>query len=206
MSEIFDYLIAGGGTAGCVLANRLSADSGVTVALIEAGPPDDDPAIQVPAMVAKAIGNPRQSWGYQTVPQRAVDNRVLPVPRGRVLGGCSSINGMVYFRGHPREYDEWQQPGWRYADLRPYFERLENYEAAHTPAPGRSGQCHRHPAPESLGPALPGGRRYSRPAALRGFQRRRSRRVRSAAGNDPPRTARVRSDGVFESRTTPAES
>ncbi len=112
---------------------------GVTVALIEAGPPDDDPAIRVPAMVAKAIGNPRQSWGYQTVPQRHVDNRVLPVPRGRVLGGCSSINGMVYFRGHPREYDEWQQPGWRYADLLPYFQRLENYEAAHTPQRARGG-------------------------------------------------------------------
>jgi choline dehydrogenase len=132
-SDGFDYVIAGAGTAGCVLANRLSAEAGVTVALIEAGPPDDDPAIRVPAMVAKAIGNPRQSWGYQTVPQRHVDNRVLPVPRGRVLGGCSSINGMVYFRGHPREYDEWQQPGWRYADLLPYFRRLENYQAAHTP-------------------------------------------------------------------------
>ena len=139
MSDRYDYVIAGGGTAGCVLANRLSADPGVTVALIEAGPPDDDLAIRVPAMVAKAIGNPRQSWGYHTVPQRAVDNRVLPVPRGRVLGGCSSINGMVYFRGHPREYDEWRQPGWTYADLAPYFERLENYEAAHTPPRHRGG-------------------------------------------------------------------
>ena len=138
-SDGFDYVIAGAGTAGCVLANRLSAEAGVTVALIEAGPPDDDPAIRVPAMVAKAIGNPRQSWGYQTVPQRHVDNRVLPVPRGRVLGGCSSINGMVYFRGHPREYDEWQQPGWRYADLLPYFLRLENYQAAHTPQRARGG-------------------------------------------------------------------
>jgi choline dehydrogenase len=139
MSAAFDYVIAGAGTAGCVLANRLSADAGVTVALIEAGPPDDDPAIRVPAMVAKAIGNPRQSWGYHTVPQRQVDGRVLPVPRGRVLGGCSSINGMVYFRGHPREYDEWRQPGWRYADLEPYFERLENYEAAHTPQRHQGG-------------------------------------------------------------------
>jgi choline dehydrogenase-like flavoprotein len=139
MSDTFDYVIAGGGTAGCVLANRLSADASVTVALIEAGPPDDDPAIHVPAMVAKAIGNARQSWGYQTVPQRHVDNRVLPVPRGHVLGGCSSINGMVYFRGHPREYDEWRQPGWAYADLLPYFERLENYEAAHTPQRSRGG-------------------------------------------------------------------
>jgi choline dehydrogenase len=139
MSDGFDYVIAGAGTAGCVLANRLSAEAGVTVALIEAGPPDDDPAIRVPAMVAKAIGNPRQSWGYQTVPQPHADNRVLPVPRGRVLGGCSSINGMVYFRGHPREYDEWQQSGWSYADLLPYFRRLENYEAAHTPQRARGG-------------------------------------------------------------------
>jgi len=139
MSEDFDYVIAGAGTAGCVLANRLSAEAGVTVALIEAGPPDDDPAIRVPAMVAKAIGNPRLSWGYRTVPQRHADDRVLPVPRGRVLGGSSSINGMVYFRGHPREYDEWRQPGWRYADLLPYFQRLENYEAARTPLRARGG-------------------------------------------------------------------
>jgi choline dehydrogenase len=139
MSDAFDYVIAGAGTAGCVLANRLSAEAGVTVALIEAGPPDHDPAIHVPAMVAKAIGNSRQSWGYQTVPQRHVDNRTLAVPRGRVLGGCSSINGMVYFRGHPREYDEWRQPGWRHADLLPYFQRLENYAAAHTPQRRRGG-------------------------------------------------------------------
>jgi choline dehydrogenase len=138
-SDGFDYVIVGAGTAGCVLANRLSAEADVTVALIEAGPPDDDPAIHVPAMVAKAIGNPRQSWGYQTVPQCHVDNRVLPVPRGRVLGGCSSINGMVYFRGHPREYDEWQQPGWGYAGLLRYFQRLENYEAAHSPQRARGG-------------------------------------------------------------------
>jgi choline dehydrogenase-like flavoprotein len=139
MNDSVDYVIAGSGTAGCVLANRLSADRATSVALLEAGPPDDDPAIHVPAMVARAIGNPRQSWGYQTVPQRQVDNRVLPVPRGRVLGGCSSINGMVYFRGHPREYDEWQQPGWRYADLLPYFQRLENYQAARTPLRTRGG-------------------------------------------------------------------
>src|SRR5438270_13141684 len=139
MSEGFDYVIAGAGTAGGVLANRRSAEPGATVALIEAGPPDDAPAIRVPAMVAKAIGNPRQSWGCQTVPQRHVDNRMLPVPRGRVLGGCSSINGMVYFRGHPREYDDWQQPGWRHADLLPYLKRLENYEGAHSSLRSRGG-------------------------------------------------------------------
>ena len=129
MDRSFDYVIVGGGTAGCVLANRLSADPAVTVALLEAGPPDSDPAIRIPAMVAKAIGNPRNGWGYKSAPQQHADGRVLPVPRGRVLGGCSSINGMVYFRGHPREYDEWGVPGWGYADLLPYFRKLEHYAA-----------------------------------------------------------------------------
>ena len=143
-NDSYDYVIVGAGTAGCVLANRLSGDAsanhnGTSVALLEAGPRDTDPAIHVPAMVAKAIGNPRQSWGYQSVPQRHVDNRVLVVPRGRVLGGCSSINGMVYFRGHPRDYDDWGQPGWSHAALLPYFKRLENYEAAQGSERARGG-------------------------------------------------------------------
>ncbi len=135
MADTFDYIIVGAGTAGCVLAARLSEDPSVSVALLEAGGPDDDPAIHVPAMVGKAIGNPRNGWGYTSTPQVHVDHRVLPVPRGRVLGGCSSINGMVYFRGHAREYDEWNIPGWRWQDLKPYFLKLENYEGA--PAPER---------------------------------------------------------------------
>ncbi|MEN9706397.1 MAG: hypothetical protein RLZZ393_2276, partial [Pseudomonadota bacterium] len=139
MAEVFDYVIVGGGTAGCVLANRLSADPAVTVALVEAGPPDSDPAIKVPAMVGKAIGNPRNGWGYLSTPQAHADDRQLPVPRGRVLGGCSSINGMVYFRGHPAEYDAWNQPGWRYEDLLPYFLKLENYDAATTPFRAKGG-------------------------------------------------------------------
>jgi len=139
MNAGFDFIVVGAGTAGCVLAARLSEDPSVSVALLEAGPPDDDPAIHVPAMVGKAIGNPRNGWGYTTTPQTHVDNRVLPVPRGRVLGGCSSINGMVYFRGHAREYDEWNIPGWRWHDLKPYFLKLENYEAAHTPERVRGG-------------------------------------------------------------------
>src|SRR5260370_21731884 len=134
MSDIFDHVIAGGGTAGGVLANRLSAEAGVTVTVIEAGPPDDDPAIHVPAMVAKAIGNPHQSWGYQTVPQPQVDNRVLPVPRGRVLGGCSSINGMVYFPGPSREYDEMHKTRLCSAPLPPYIQRRDTNHTPPTPA------------------------------------------------------------------------
>jgi choline dehydrogenase len=139
VTEQFDYIIVGAGTAGCVLANRLTANPGVSVALIEAGPPDDDPAIHVPAMVGKAIANPRNSWGYQSAPQRHADNRALVVPRGRVLGGCSSINGMVYFRCNARDFDDWHQPGWSYADLLPYFLRMENYDAANGPHRARGG-------------------------------------------------------------------
>ncbi|RYG86896.1 choline dehydrogenase, partial [bacterium] len=139
MAEAFDYVIVGAGTAGCVLANRLSVDPGTRVALVEAGGPDVDPAIRVPAMVGKAIGNPRNGWGYKSVPQVHAEGRQLPVPRGRVLGGSSSINGMVYFRGHPREYDDWGVPGWSHADLLPYFLKLENYEAASTPWRARGG-------------------------------------------------------------------
>jgi choline dehydrogenase len=139
MNDTFDFIVVGAGTSGCVLANRLSADPSVSVALIEAGPPDDDPAIKVPAMVGKAIANPRNSWGFKSAPQQHVNGRQLIVPRGRVLGGCSSINGMVYYRGHKREYDEWNIPGWAWKDLEPYFHKLENYSASSTPERKQGG-------------------------------------------------------------------
>jgi choline dehydrogenase len=129
--DTFDYVIVGGGTAGCVLANRLSADPSVRVALLEAGPTDDSLAIKIPAAVAAAIANPHLSWHYASVPQQHLGGRVIPVPRGRVLGGCSSINGMVYFRGHRRDFDGWAAmgaTGWGYADVLPYFRKSENNE------------------------------------------------------------------------------
>lgn len=197
MSERFDYVIVGGGTAGCVLANRLSADPKITVALLEAGPTDSDPAIRVPAMVARAIANPRNSWGYSSSPQRHVDGRVMPVPRGRVLGGCSSINGMVYFRGHPREYDEWGVPGWGHADLLPYFQRLENYEAGSDhPLRARGGPVNVIDIPKPN----PLVRRFMAAADSLGFPR-----CADFNGPDPegfgPRQAAIR-DGRRESGVT----
>ena len=130
-SEEFDYLIVGAGTAGCVLANRLSADTSARVGLIEAGPSDKRFLVRIPAAVAAAIGDPAIGWGYRSVPQRNLNNRCIPLPRGRVLGGCSSINGMAYFRGHPRDFDEWVEAGatgWGYEDVLPYFRKAENNE------------------------------------------------------------------------------
>jgi choline dehydrogenase-like flavoprotein len=129
--EAFDYLIVGAGTAGCVLANRLSADPGLRVALIEAGPNDRHPFIHVPAAVAAAIATRSIGWGYSTAPQPQLGGRRIPIPRGRVLGGCSSINGMVYFRGQPKDFDDWAaagNAGWSYREVLPYFTRSENNE------------------------------------------------------------------------------
>ena len=129
---LFDYVIVGAGTAGCVLANRLSEDQANRVCLIEAGPEDRHPFIHVPALVAAALATSSISWGYWTVPQRNLNGRKIPVPRGRVLGGSSSINGMVYIRGNPKDYDDWAAAGnrgWSYREVLPYFVRSENNEA-----------------------------------------------------------------------------
>lgn len=131
-SESYDFIIVGAGTAGCVLANRLSERPDVTVCLIEAGDRDRYPLIKVPAAVAFTILNPRLGWGYETVPQPHCNNRRVMLPRGRVLGGSSSTNGMVYFRGHPGDYDDWAAAGargWSYAELLPYFLRSEHNPA-----------------------------------------------------------------------------
>jgi len=124
-----DYVIVGAGSAGCVLANRLSAAPGTRVLLLEAGPSDAHPLIHLPIGPARVISHPGYDWCYETEPQPNLANRRIAWPRGKTLGGSSSINGMVYIRGNARDYDLWAQrglTGWSYADVLPYFRRAES--------------------------------------------------------------------------------
>ena len=128
----FDYVIVGAGSAGCVLANRLTEDPNITVALLEAGGKNDSLLVRMPAGVGNLIANRGASnWGFETTPQAFLDGRRLYQPRGRGWGGSSSINGMIYIRGHARDYDQWRQmglTGWGYADVLPYFKRAQHHE------------------------------------------------------------------------------
>ncbi len=127
----FDYIIVGAGSAGCVLAARLSEDPAVRVCLIEAGPADRHPLIHIPLGVTWLIKHPRLNWCYWSAPQQHLNGRKVFLPRGRVLGGSSSINGTIYIRGHRSDYDDWAawgNPGWSYAEVLPYFRKSENNE------------------------------------------------------------------------------
>ena len=124
--DTYDYIIVGAGTAGCLLANRLSADPGARVLLLEAGGKDNYHWIHIPVGYLYLMGNPRTDWGFKTAAEPGLNGRSLDYPRGRVLGGCSSINGMIYMRGQARDYDQWRQmgnPGWAWDDVLPYFKK-----------------------------------------------------------------------------------
>lgn len=128
---MFDYVIVGGGSAGCVLAGRLSEDPAVKVCLLEAGPPDSSILIKVPAGLALLAKTQQANWGFETVPQPGLNGRRGYQPRGKVLGGSSSINAMIYARGHPADYDHWAaqgNPGWGWDEVLPRFMRAERNE------------------------------------------------------------------------------
>ena len=141
--ESYDYIVIGAGSAGCVLANRLSADPATRVLLLEAGGRDNYHWIHIPVGYLYCIGNPRTDWGFRTEPEPGLNGRELGYPRGRVLGGCSSINGMIYMRGQAADYDHWRQlgcTGWGWDDVLPLFKAQEDHYRGASDAHGAGGE------------------------------------------------------------------
>ncbi len=140
--DTYDYIVIGAGSAGCVLADRLSADFGRSVLLIEAGGKDRHPLVRLPMMMGKLMHSGIYNWSYQTEPEPELDNRRIYWPRGKALGGTSTINGMIYVRGNAADYDRWAQlgnPGWSYAEVLPYFRKSETHAERGDDFHGRDG-------------------------------------------------------------------
>jgi choline dehydrogenase len=128
--EAFDYVIVGAGSAGCVLADRLTEDGQSTVVVLEYGGSDRSLFIQMPAALAIPMNSRTYNWGYRSEPEPQLDRRCMLCPRGKVLGGSSSINGLVYVRGHPLDFERWEEEGakgWGYRNVLPYFRRTESF-------------------------------------------------------------------------------
>ena len=166
----FDYIIVGAGSAGCVVANRLTADPAVSVCLIEAGGSDKSPWVTIPAGIFGLYGNKKYDYTFEGTPQKHLNNRTMMVNRGKALGGSSAINSMVYIRGNRNDYDGWEKlgcKGWSYGDVLPLFKKLE--ANSEWPEPGfsrhgRRAECYQTTGPEPGWPGVCEGRAGSRPA------------------------------------------
>ena len=190
---MYDYVIVGAGSAGCVLAARLSEDPDVNVLLLEAGPPDTNENIHVPLGYLQ-LARTELDWDYRTAPEANCNGRQLALPRGKVLGGSSSVNAMVYIRGNRADYDGWGVPGWGWDELFPYFLKSEDNErgasdwhAAGGPLPvsdQRSGNV--------ITPAFVEAGVEAGPGPERGLQRPRAGRGRDVPGDPARRHARQR--------------
>lgn len=126
----FDYIIVGAGSAGCVLANRLTSDAGNRVLLLEAGPDNTALSLKIPGAMLSNLKGTRHNWAFHGEPEPGLNGRTIKHDRGKTIGGSSSINGMVFIRGHALDYEGWRQagcPGWGYADVLPYFKRMERF-------------------------------------------------------------------------------
>lgn len=171
MKPEYDYIIVGAGSAGCVLANRLSKDPAVSVLVIEAGPWDRDPLIHIPLGWGKILQQRLHDWGYDAEPAPHADGRAIECARGKVVGGSSSTNAMAFVRGHPADYARWAGryglPQWQFEDVLPYFRRLEDWEDGNTSDRGAGGpcgysaaatriRCSTHSPPPPVRPAMPG--------------------------------------------------
>jgi choline dehydrogenase len=208
-ADTFDYVIVGSGAAGSVLANRLSADPNVTVCVLEAGPPDRNPYIHIPAGFIKTLADPSVTWQFKTEPLEMTGGRRISTVQGRTLGGSSSVNGMIYNRGQPADLDNWAQRGnrgWGYADCLPYYRRSENRIGVSDDSRGRNedgipvtDMDWIHPVSEAfiqgcLGLGIPRAQDYNcgNQAGVGYFQRaiRKGRRVSAARAFLKPALAR----------------
>ena len=137
----FDYIIVGAGSAGSVVARRLSDHTSSSVLLLEAGPNDNSWMIKIPIGYGKLFYDSRFNWKFSTEPEKQLDNRKIYWPRGKVLGGSSSINAMVFVRGHPNDFDEWGMvaQGWSWSTIAPYFRKMENWSGAPCKERGNNG-------------------------------------------------------------------